>query len=478
MPHDNLEHAFVTAQGGVITMAATNGPSNVSSWSGSGSSGTVRQLGPCGPSATGQKPSIGSIVSGRLTALRKDDMELAIARLETPSPADLPVEIVERKGLGHPDTICDALAENLSISLSRFYLERFGSILHHNVDKALLCGGSARPAFAGGEVLEPIEIYLAGRATTQHRGVSIPINEIAVETSRAWLKANLRYLDVDRHVRIRPRIRPTSSELATLFVGRARTGAALANDTSFGTGFAPLDRLEKTVFAAEQALNAPEVKTRSPWIGEDVKVMGSRHGPEITLTVACAFVGEQVADLADYKQKKEDARAIVLHAVSDVVGTGAQIAVNAADGETLGSIYLTVTGLSAEAGDDGQVGRGNRVNGLITPYRPMSLEAAAGKNPVSHVGKLYNVMATRIARAVVAEEPAVEQTECYLLSRIGRPIDDPQVLDVKVSVRDSSEFTILRPRVIDIARAQLAGVGALWQDLVNGHLLAAWDGRQ
>lgn len=76
------------------------------------------------------------------------------------------VEIVERKGLGHPDTICDALAEAFSRNLCREYLARFGSILHHNVDKALLCGGRSAPAFEGGAILSPIDIYLAGRATT------------------------------------------------------------------------------------------------------------------------------------------------------------------------------------------------------------------------------------------------------------------------------------------------------------------------
>src|SRR6266702_2590735 len=222
------------------------------------------------------------------------NMELAIERLETPSPDQLPLELVERKGLGHPDTICDALAENLSIALSRFYLERFGSILHHNVDKALLCGGAARPAFGGGEVLEPIEIYVAGRATAQYRNVRIPVDEIAIEASRAWLKANLRYLDVDRHVKIHPRIRPTSPELATLFLGRGPTGCALANDTSFGAGFAPLDVLERTVYAAEQALNAPGVKSSHPWVGEDVKIMGARHSSQLRLTVACALVGRHV----------------------------------------------------------------------------------------------------------------------------------------------------------------------------------------
>jgi S-adenosylmethionine synthetase len=404
-------------------------------------------------------------------------MELMIAPLETPSPADLPLEIVERKGLGHPDTICDALAENLSIALSRYYLEHFGIILHHNVDKALLCGGAARPAFGGGEVLQPIEIYLAGRATEQYRGASIPVDEIAVEASRAWLKKYLRYLDVDRHVRIYPRIRATSSELGLLFLGRAGSGAALANDTSVGTGFAPFDALERTVYAAEQALNAPEFKAANPWVGEDVKVMGARQGSQLTLTVACAIVGRHVANLTDYQDKKAAIRTLVRHAASEAAGSDVLVAVNTADGESPDNVYLTVTGLSAEAGDDGQVGRGNRVNGLITPYRPMSIEAAAGKNPVSHVGKLYNVLANRIARDVIAELPVVEQIDCYLLSQIGRPIDDPQLLDIKVRVPAPAGFAALRPRITEIAQARVATVGSLWRDLIDGRLLGVWDGR-
>ena len=91
-------------------------------------------------------------------------MALRISPLSTPPVYAQEIEIVERKGLGHPDTICDAVAEKLSIALSRYYLERFGLILHHNVDKALVRGGAAQVEFGGGSILQPIEIYLAGRA--------------------------------------------------------------------------------------------------------------------------------------------------------------------------------------------------------------------------------------------------------------------------------------------------------------------------
>jgi S-adenosylmethionine synthetase len=108
-------------------------------------------------------------------------MELHVGRLPAPAGEALEVEIVERKGRGHPDTICDALTEELSRALCRAYTERFGTILHYNVDKALLWGGAARPAFGGGEVIAPIELYLAGRATAEFRGVEVPVTQLAVE---------------------------------------------------------------------------------------------------------------------------------------------------------------------------------------------------------------------------------------------------------------------------------------------------------
>src|SRR3970040_1015681 len=127
------------------------------------------------------------------------------------------VEIVERKGLGHPDTLCDALAEELSRGLSRFYLERFGTVLHHNVDKVLLWGGVARPAFAGGEIVAPIELFLAGRVTLDYQGVHVPIDHIAHEVCERWLADHLHELDPSRHVRIHTLTRPGSAELVELF---------------------------------------------------------------------------------------------------------------------------------------------------------------------------------------------------------------------------------------------------------------------
>jgi S-adenosylmethionine synthetase len=397
-------------------------------------------------------------------------MNVDVTLLSVPAVGTLPFEIVERKGVGHPDTICDALAENLSVTLSRFYLERFGAILHHNVDKGLLWTGAARSAFGGGDVLQPMEMYITGRATAAFGGVEVPLEELAVEASRAWLRGNIRFLDPERHVRIVPRIRPTSPDLAALYLRQNAAGVPLANDTSFGVGFAPLSELERIVLRVERGLNAREVKRVHPEIGEDIKVMGARRGVEIALTVACALVGRHVTDLADYRAKREVVRRLALDIAGSLSQSRIDVQVNTADGDTLDSIYLTVTGISAESGDDGQVGRGNRVNGLITPYRPMTLEAAAGKNPVTHVGKLYSVIANRIASEVVARVPEVEESHCFLLSRIGRPIDEPQVFGVRVRLAEQAALQSVRATVAELARAELSRIGALWREAVDSGL--------
>ncbi|MDX1251762.1 MAG: methionine adenosyltransferase [Gammaproteobacteria bacterium] len=392
-------------------------------------------------------------------------MNITIAPLIT-SPVT--TEIVERKGLGHPDTLCDALAEQFSLALSRFYLDRFGFILHHNVDKGLLWGGAARPAFGGGEVLQPMEIFLTGRATCEFRGVKIPVEELAIEASRRWLKEHLHALDPERHVRIHTLIRRSSPDLIELFLRGQKTGAVLANDTSCGVGYAPLDTLERTVLQVERHLNSPAIKAAHPELGEDIKVMGTRQGDSIILTIACALIDRHVASLTDYLAKKVRLRELALAAARQASDARVAVEVNTADGDNEESIYLTVTGTSAEAGDDGQVGRGNRVNGLIAFYRPMSMEAAAGKNPISHVGKLYNVAAHRIAHAVASEVAGVQEVYCYLVSQIGRPIQEPQIADLHVRVKEGCALHEIRPYIAEIAQAHLSTVDTLWRDLLAG----------
>ena len=387
---------------------------------------------------------------------------LIISQLEA---ADETIEIVEHKGLGHPDAICDALAENLSRNLCHEYRSRFGEILH-NVDKALLRGGRAMAEFGGGSVLVPIEIYLAGRAISEVGNVALPVSEIAIEGSRAWLRANLHALDAKHHVHIHDLVQPGSHDLLTLFSRRTRHEGPLANDTSIGVGYAPLSPLERLVLAIEASINGRDRASEHPAWGEDIKIMGIRNGNTVHLTVACAIVGRHVSHLDDYLSEKASIERLARELAAQHGFTTAEIAINAADHLPTGAVYLTVTGTSAEAGDDREVGRGNRVNGLVTPYRPMSLEAAAGKNPVTHVGKIYNVLAGQIAEALI-RIPDIAAAQCVMVSRIGAPVPQPALVQAKLATKDGVPAGEFKPQE-DVVTDQLSRAPKLVDDFVAG----------
>jgi S-adenosylmethionine synthetase len=349
---------------------------------------------------------------------------------------NLNVEIVERKGLGHPDYIADGVAEAVSRGLCSYYLSHYNTILHHNVDKVLVVGGQANPRFGGGEVLHPIRIIVSGRATSYVKTESglefIPIGTIVLKSVNEWIKSNFRYLDPQEHLIVDYKIGQGSVDLVKIFeLGLKKI--PLANDTSFGISYAPLSTLENVVLSTEHLLNSPEIKKRIPALGEDVKVMGLRIGKKIILTVAVAMISRWVRDRDEYLNIKEETKNLILdHVLKSAPDYDVEIHINVGDKPDQGVFYLTVTGTSAEHGDDGATGRGNRVNGLITPMRPMSLEATAGKNPVSHVGKLFNVAANIIADRIYKEVQGIKEVYVGLLSQIGKPINEPLVVDIKI----------------------------------------------
>lgn len=348
---------------------------------------------------------------------------------------DREVEVVERKGLGHPDTLIDGIMEEISKELCKAYLKEFGKILHHNVDKGLICGGRTKVDFGGGLFRKPIFIVLSGRATEAANGAKFPVHHIAQTTAHQYLKKAVPELDVFNDVEIESRISSGSKDLVDLFLRGPKI--PYANDTSFGIGFAPFTDVEKVVLAAEQHLNSPEHKSKHPEVGPDIKVMGLRQKDKIRLTVACAFIAKHIPDMDAYVKYRDRVQEELLSVAKGITDLEVDIAVNTGDDIENKSVYITLTGTSAEMGDDGSVGRGNRVNGLITPSRSMTLEAAAGKNPVNHVGKIYSVLATEMAKSISDEHPEIEDVTITLLSRIGRPIDQPKIASVNLMCPDS-----------------------------------------
>ncbi len=376
------------------------------------------------------------------------------------------VEIVERKGIGHPDSVADGIAESISRELSKYYLEHYGRILHHNTDQAEVVGGQAKPKFGGGQVLEPVYILLSGRATTKVGEERVPYRTIAKRAAIEFLKQNYPYLNIEEDVIIDCRIGQGSVDLRGLY----DTQKLLANDTSFGVGYAPNTETEKIVYETERYING-KLKERFPELGQDVKVMGFRDGDRINVTVAVAFVGRNTPDKDHYISVKEELHNVLEDFATKFTEREVRYFINTGDIPEESVFYLTVTGLSMENGDDGSVGRGNRVNGLITPYRPMSMEASAGKNPVTHVGKLYNVLAFRIAEDIANEAGGdIREVHVRIVSQIGKPIDQPQVASIQVIPARGVRVEKYRGDFESIADEWLANISRITMMLVNGEI--------
>lgn len=355
------------------------------------------------------------------------DTVVTIRQLSRNPMAARRTEFVERKGIGHPDSICDGIAEAVSRRLSLYYLDAFGHVLHHNTDTVQLVAGETKPAFGGGEIVEPMYVLIGGRATKTFDGEDVPVDDLAVEAAREYVDETISIVDAET-VEFESRIGESTPDLRALV---DRGDVPLANDTSVGVGYAPLSETDRIVRGLE-----PKIREGIDAVGEDVKVMGWRSGDDLRIVVAAAVVSRYVADVDEYLDVVESVEEVARGYASERTDRSVDVEVNAADDVDAGDVYLTETGISAEMGDDGNVGRGNRANGLITPHRPMSLEATAGKNPVSHVGKLYNVVARQAAERVHRELGAAH-TEVKLLAQIGDPVTQPKAVDVDTTVREA-----------------------------------------
>jgi S-adenosylmethionine synthetase len=378
------------------------------------------------------------------------------------------VELVERKGAGHPDSICDAVMEEISLALCREYQAAFGRVLHFNVDKALLVAGRTEPRLGGGKVIEPMRLIFGDRATAECGGRRIDVSAIAEVAAKNWLRRNLRFVDPEQHVIFQSELQEGSPELTDLFA-RETIGA---NDTSVAVGYAPLTETERLVLACERHLNSPTARQRFPEAGEDVKVMGYRRDRELTLTVALAFVDRFVPDAATYFARKQEIAVALTDTLSREQHTldRVTVAINTLDDPTRGEagMYLTVLGTSAEGGDCGQVGRGNKVNGVVSLNRPIGTEAAAGKNPVSHVGKIYTLLTHKLAADIHASVPGVREVYVWLGSQIGAPIDRPAIASAQLILDPHCALADVQPAIESVIRRGLATMNDFTARLIRG----------
>ncbi len=386
------------------------------------------------------------------------------------TPAEQDVEIVERKGIGHPDTICDLVMEMVCQALCQAYTRHCGRILHHNCDKALLVAGQAERRFGGGRVIEPMKLIIGDRATFVPE---FDVAEVAANTARNWFDENLPAVDTQHHLRVQVELKGGSDQLSGIF--SKPSVAFIANDTSAAVGYAPLTETERMVLDAERFLNGAKFKTQYPESGSDVKIMASRVGTELSLTVAMPLVDKYLSNENDYFLHKEEMRLALLSYLRSRREKLQEVAVsmNALDRPDAGlaGLYLTVLGISAEDADSGAVGRGNRVNGLIALNRPRGSEAAAGKNPVSHVGKIYNVLTNLLARRLHNEVSGLREVIVWLCSRIGDPVDKPRVVSVQVRLAADTRLGEVVDPIRRIVARELQRMPSFCDELGRGKFM-------
>lgn len=390
------------------------------------------------------------------------------------------IEIIERKGSGHPDTLADGLAEHLSISFSNYSLEKFGAVLHHNFDKVGLLGGASYVAFGEGYLMDPIRVLINGRMSTKFANERIPAKKLLIGWTKEFFKKHLPLIDPDEDLEFHLNLSLQSSPGKT-YEKEAKKSArqrwfepeSLAdlpelnklrsNDTSVGVGYAPSSTLEIVGLEIEASLNSDEYRKENPWIGSDIKIMGVRNNDKYYFTICIPQVAKHVVNLDNYIENLSKARKHIENILSNnkINVEDSELFVNTRDNYDLAELYLTATGSSIESGDEGLAGRGNRVNKLISPTKPMSMEGSCGKNPVYHIGKIYYVAAFKLANKIY--EKLGMENEVYLISQSGRDLLDPWIVAVYTQKGLSAENElrqIIKDEIIhfpEITRSILGG---------------------
>lgn len=384
-----------------------------------------------------------------------------------PAADDWPVEVVERKGTGHPDTLADGVAEAISGAYSRYTLEHFGEVAHHWVDKCMLIGGESDISFGSGRLIKPMTLLVVGKASQRIGTSDIPVREIADEAARAFFRERLPLLD-EAGLRIEYQLNSAVGAGRPSRWYRPRSSAdltplarATSNDAVVCSAYAPLSRLEEAVLRVEQYLNGPEYKRRRPEIGSDIKVLGTRVGADVDIVACVPFIADLTPSAHAYDEGKAAVTQEIGTLATEILGRPAAVRVNTRDdGE---AVYMTATGTAADTGDVGVVGRGNRVNGLIAPGRVTSIEAPAGKNPSYHAGKIYSVLALDLAREIA--DRAGQETSVIITTSTGNPLSEPDLVAVEMAGEATAQW---QAQARDIVATALGDVGKLSESLVAG----------
>ncbi|MEM5874360.1 MAG: methionine adenosyltransferase [Candidatus Aenigmatarchaeota archaeon] len=396
-------------------------------------------------------------------------MKIFVEKVNNIPISKLRTEIAERKGIGHPDTICDLICEEASINLSKEYKKKFGRVLHFNIDKAFLSAGKAISKFGGGKVLKPMKFIFGDRATFKVDNEKIDVEKILINSAKNWFKKNMRFVE-EKHVKYYIEVKEGSASLVDIFKRKYEKTLG-SNDTSACVGYWPLTKLEEILIKTERYMNSKKFKKEFPESGEDIKIMGIRKNSEINLIIAIAIIDRFIKNEEEYFRTKDEIKEEIKDLIKKFFDVNVGIDINTLDqrGRGVNGLYLTVTGTCAENADSGQVGRGNKVNGVFSLFRPISNEAAAGKNPLIHVGKIYNFLSLEMAKEIYEKfDDYLEEVYVWLVSKIGKPVSDPELISVQLIPKNKKEVD--EKEISNIVENKINNTDKFIKALCNGKI--------
>ncbi|MBU4381387.1 hypothetical protein L6255_02770 [Candidatus Parcubacteria bacterium] len=366
------------------------------------------------------------------------------------------VEIVERKGWGHPDTLADGVANAISYSYAQYCLKNFGCILHHNVDKTSLLGGESVAGFGFGSIVKPIRVIINGRMSNSFGQQEIPTFNIASEAAKKYITKVVPSINSSTDIEIydflnraggaphkgknwfRPRSKEDLPEIKN----------PIANDTVCSIGFYPFSKVEQLVINLENLFYKSIFEPKFEYIGSDIKIMAVRLDNVVTLTMCVPFIGEKTPNIEFYKEQLLEIKQMVQTYANNWLGDKYKVVVNinTRDNDERNDHYMLAKGTAVESGDEGVVGRGNNTSGFIPTLRPYSMEAPAGKNPTYFAGKVYDYYARKIARCI--SEATLSPAIVYVVTQNGTPLNNPTHVIIELG-KSNKETKEIAKKILD-----------------------------
>ncbi len=386
-----------------------------------------------------------------------------ITKFDYVSPEMENFEIVERKGLGHPDTLADTIAEQVSVEYSKYCLENFGYVLHHNVDKVCIMGGLSKVDWGYAEILEPVRVLVNGRISASFEGKKIPIEEIIRKSVHKTLSKALPKLNLEKKLVIINKSTQYSRN-PNWFYPRFKEDlpeykSRVTNDTSAVVGFWPKTLAETITLELEALFYNRDESPKYDFIGQDIKIMVIRDKNVFNITMCIPFFAQHISSYKNYEVKKNFIYGILNDYLKErLKGKKFNLFINTQDQNvrdktTVRKLYFVATGSSTDFGEEGCVGRGNNRTGFIPMKRAYSMEAAWGKNPVYHVGKVYGLIVDEMAKFI--SEYFDCDTETMVVTRNGdlffnpyrilvstsKPVDKRKLREILLSILSKRDWT-------------------------------------